>query len=378
MKEFEPLPNADLLVIAGEASGDEHAAAVVRGLKQAHPDAQIAALGGARLFDAEAKMLLDLTAHSAVGIWEVLKSLKVFLRLIDQTVEWVAQNQPKAIMFVDFVGFNLQVAKRLFEAKLSAKGGGKTKLYFYISPQIWAWKKHRRHNMAKWLDGLATIFPFEAAHYADTDLPVEFVGHPFVVGEFDNPISYSANGALLLLPGSRKAIVKKHLPILWDAYKLLKKDFPELKAASYYASESLRKQMIEITGGELPLYPGRSPIKASAVAQTAGTISLMTALAEVPGIVMYRTDRLTYAFGKIVYKLGYLGMPNLLLKRTVMPEYIQKDSTPQKIAAAIKELYEKKEEASAVAKRGADDLKALLGESAKRNVVEWIADGADL
>lgn len=374
MNRFAPLPQCDLLFIAGEASGDEHAAAMVRKIRAAHPNIKIAALGGRHLHNAGAVMLEDLAQYSAVGLWEVLKKLPTFLKLLDETTRWISFNLPKRVVFVDYPGFNLEMAKRLFEKKISVKGGGPVELYFYVSPQIWAWKSHRRFNMARWLDSLGVIFPFEVEVYKDTSLSVEFVGHPFAESDFENPFSYDGSGPILLLPGSRKAIVRKHLPILWQAYRRYAARHLDSKVLGVYANEQMRQEMIALTDGQLPLVPSGAPLKASAVLCTAGTISLTVALAQIPAAILYKTDPLTYAFGRSVYKLPYLGMPNLLLKRPLIEEFIQENATPKNLAAQLEKLKDNSVSVM-LARQGAQDLKEILSHPTKRNAAEWAAAG---
>lgn len=380
MPRFAPVKDCDVLFVAGEASGDEHAGVLVRGLMERNEKfnnkkLNIAALGGRQLHEAGATMLDDLTAHSAVGLWEVLKRLGKFLELIDETVKWIEDNKPKLVVFVDFPGFNLHVAKKLFEKKISHKAGGAVKLFFYVSPQIWAWKGHRRFTMARQLDSLGVIFPFEVDYYKDTKLPTEFVGHPFAQDDFKNPMSYDPAGPILLLPGSRKAIVKAHLPVLWQAYRqyAAERDL-SAKVAGVYANEAMRKLMIEMTDGQLPLYPAGAPIKASAALCTAGTVSLLTALARIPAAILYKTDALTYFFGRRIYKLKYLGMPNLLLKRLLMKEFWQEAATAENLSGEIHRL-KNDPSAVAVAQIDAAELKNILGHPSQRTAVEWIESG---
>ena len=213
----------DLLVIAGEHSGDNHAAQVVRELKEKHPSLSVYAIGGPALQAAGAHLLFDLTQWSVVGLVESIKHYSQFMQLMHWTVEWIRCYQPKVVCLVDFPGFNLRLAQRLFQEKLSIKGGGTIKVYEYIAPQIWAWKAKRRFKIAKWVDSLGVIFPFEKAYFADTSLDVQFVGHPLLKEQ--NPFCYDPNGKLLLLPGSRNAAVHRIYPLLLDAFQNLKKDF---------------------------------------------------------------------------------------------------------------------------------------------------------
>jgi lipid-A-disaccharide synthase len=218
---YFPAPAAggvDILLIAGEHSGDEHAARLVAGLRAQRPTLRICALGGQQLGAAGAQVIFDLTASSVVGFVEVVKHYGFFKALFAQTLRWIAEHRPRAICLVDYPGFNLRLAASLYANGLAAKAGGPVKLLYYISPQIWAWKAGRRFPMAKTLDALACIFPFEVECYADTQLPVDFVGHPFLAEDYVAPVRYEASAPLLLLPGSRKQAVQRIWPLLREGY----------------------------------------------------------------------------------------------------------------------------------------------------------------
>ena len=211
----------DLLIIAGEHSGDEHAAKMLRGLKEQMPECRVCAMGGEKLAAEGAQLLLDMTVFSVVGFIEVVKKYRFFKLLLKETCIWIEKYRPKAICFVDYPGFNLRLAKYLFKEKLSRKAGGDIALSYYIGPQIWAWKKGRRFLMSRYLDRLAVIFPFEREAYKDTCLPVDFVGHPLVSPDAVLPVTYREGGPLLLLPGSREQAVARIFPIMVKVFHLL-------------------------------------------------------------------------------------------------------------------------------------------------------------
>ena len=160
-----------MLIIAGEHSGDEHAAQLVADMRVTNPDLNVACLGGARLAAEGAQLLYDLTAVSIVGFVEVAKHFRFFKKLFDQTFDWIERHRPKHICLVDYPGFNLRLAEQLFKRGLSVKGGGTIGISYYIGPQVWAWKAKRRFTMARILDRLGVIFPFEVECFTDTDLP---------------------------------------------------------------------------------------------------------------------------------------------------------------------------------------------------------------
>jgi len=326
----------DVLIIAGEHSGDEHAARLVRELRAAQPGVRVAALGGSELAAAGAQLLFDLTASSVVGLVEVLKNYSFFKTLMEETLRWISAYAPRAVLFVDYPGMNLRLAAALRERGLSVKGGGVIKTLFYISPQIWAWKAKRRFTMARDLDALAVIFPFEVDCYADTALPVEFVGHPFLAPDYAAPVSYDPAGPVLLLPGSRKQAVARIFPVLLAGYAEFLRGGSGRPATVLYPSEDILNVLrASRPSAQLQLVPTGTPVAASAVLTSSGTMSMHCALAGIPGAIAYRANFLTYLLGRMLVKIKYLGIANLLLNEPMYPEFIQGAATPQALAEQI-------------------------------------------
>ncbi|HLP06554.1 MAG TPA: lipid-A-disaccharide synthase [Opitutaceae bacterium] len=366
---------ADVLFVAAEHSGDQHAARAVRELRALRPELRICALGGPALAASGAQLLLDLTAHSALGFAAVIK-FPFFRRLIGEIVRWVGEHRPRAVCFVDSSGLNLRIAKALFERGLITKAGGRTKALYFISPQIWASRAGRRFAMAKHLDGLATIFPFEAKCYADTALPVTFVGHPFVAAEHRMAVRYDPSGPVLLLPGSRKGAVAKIFPALLDGYLWYRNDGGDRGAVVLYPSEKILQTLraahppaeVELRA----LAPGDEPVGASAVLTSSGTMSLQCALAGIPGAIVYRTDPFTYHIGRWIVKVPYLGIANLLLGEAMYPEYIQDAATPARLAAQLQASL--REPARVEQTRlHVEKLRELLAQPAAGSVGGWLA-----
>lgn len=358
----------DLLVIAGEHSGDQHAAAMVRGALAARPDLKIAALGGPELVAAGAQVLHDLTASSVVGLVEVLKNYSFFKALFDETLRWIEAHRPKAVCFVDYPGFNLRVAAALHERGLAQKGGGSIKLLYYISPQIWAWKPKRRFTMARHLDALAVIFPFEPACYADTRLPVAFVGHPFLALESVTPVHYDPAGPILLLPGSRRQAVGRIFPILLRGLEAA----GERPAVVLYPSEGIREVLVKASPpARVVLRATGVPVGASAVLTSSGTMSMHCALAGIPGAVVYRANPLTYLLGRMLVKVPYLGIANLLLDEPMYPEYLQGAATPRALGD---ELCDCLENPARLARTRAqmERLRAILRQPADGTASDWL------
>lgn len=361
----------DLLVIAGEHSGDQHAATMVHALRAQRPDFTVVALGGPALAEAGAQVLHDLTASSVVGLVEVLKNYPFFKALFEETLRWIAEHRPRAICFIDYPGLNLRLAKALRERGLSVKGGGTIQVLYYISPQIWAWKAKRRFTMARDLDALAVIFPFEVECYADTELPVEFVGHPFLDEVHEAPVRYDPAGPVLLLPGSRKQAVERIFPLLLAGHAAYTKT-GNRDAVVLYPSD-LIKTVLEAhpLPAHVKLLPTGVPVAASAVLTSSGTMSMHCALAAIPGAVVYRANPLTYLLGRWLVKVPYLGIANLLLKEPMYPEFIQGAASPAALAGQLTECLRNIDRLVATQAQ-AERLRALLRRPAAGTVADWV------
>ena len=359
----------DLLVIAGEHSGDEHAAELVGDLRAKHPGLAVCALGGKHLAAAGAQLLHDLTASSVVGFVEVLKNYSFFKALFDETLRWIGEHRPRAVCFVDYPGFNLRLAAALNERGLAAKSGGPVKLLFYISPQIWAWKAGRRFKMERHLDALACIFPFEVGCYSDTGLPVDFVGHPFLADNYKSPVRHDPAAPVLLLPGSRKQAVGRIWPLLRDGHAA----YGKRPARVIYPSATIR-EVIEQGGVpksvELIANTGE-PVAASAVLTSSGTMSLHCAIAGLPGAIAYRANPLTYLLGRMLVKIPYLGINNLLLREAMYPEYLQGAASPAALAAELRDCLENPARAEKTRVQ-AEALKSILRQPASGTAADWV------
>lgn len=360
----------DVLFVAGEHSGDEHAARIVEELRRTRPELAIAALGGPALGAAGAQVLHDMTASSVVGLVEVLKNYGFFKALFEATLRWIETHRPSVVCFVDYPGFNLRLATELRKRGLTTKGGGDVWAVFYISPQIWAWKPKRRFTMARDLDALAVIFPFEVASYADTALPVTFVGHPFVQADYVPPVRYDAGGPVLLLPGSRKQAVARIFPVQLRAFAVL----GEREAVVLYPSEEIRRVLAAAgppANVRLVRLDEHGARGAAAVLTSSGTMSMHCALAGIPGAVVYRANPLTYLIGRWLVKVPYLGIANLLLGEAMYPEFIQGAARAEVLAAELRAcLHDPARRARTAAQ--AERLRAELAGNERVSAAEWL------
>lgn len=365
----------DVLLIAGEHSGDEHAARLVRELRHQNPSVTVAALGGPALAAAGAQLLYDLTASSVVGLVEVLKNYPFFKKLFAGILRWIEVHRPRAVCFVDYPGLNLRLAAALRERGLSRKGGGRIKTLYYISPQIWAWKAGRRFTMARDLDAIAVIFPFEVKCYADTPLDVEFVGHPFVAADYLPPVQYDPAGPVLLLPGSRRQAVARIFPVLLEGFRR----FGERNALVLYPSgavlDVLRAahppptvQLVPIADAPAALHV---PVTAAAVLTSSGTMSMHCALAGIPGAIVYRANPLTYVLGRMLVSVKYLGIANLLLNEPMYPEFIQNAATPEALAGQLRlSVHDSARRQQTIEQ--ASRLRTLLKHTSAGSAADWL------
>ena len=371
----------DILVVAGEHSGDQHAAKVVAELLKAHPGLRIAAFGGPQLRAAGAQLLMDMTGFSAVGIVEVLAAYPFYRRLFARMVTWTTQWKPKVVVLVDYPGLNLRLANELRKAGLSRAGFGETAVIQYVSPQLWAWKPKRRFTMARDLDGVGTIFPFEPACYADTKLDARFVGHPFAESDHQHGLKYDPEGPVLLLPGSRPKPVRKIFPALVEAFALFRQDHPKRRALVLHTGGEVHAELYRLLAeyGDqakgIDLRPvSEGPAAGCAALVSSGTMSLTVALAGIPGAVVYRANPITRIVGRrlIAGRVDNHGIANILLKRQAWPEYLQGACEPAPLAARLRECVETPgPRAQAVADAG--ELLRMLSAQSGSTPAEWVA-----
>jgi lipid-A-disaccharide synthase len=336
----------DVLVVAGEHSGDQHAAKVVAELLKARPGLRVAAFGGPQLRAVGAQLLMDMTGFSAVGIVEVLAAYPFYRKLFARMVAWTTQWKPKVVVLVDYPGLNLRLANELRKAGLSRAGFGETAVIQYVSPQLWAWKPKRRFTMARDLDSVGTIFPFEPAVYADTKLDARFVGHPFAEADHQHALKYDPEGPVLLLPGSRPKPVRKIFPALVEAFALFRQEHPRRRALVLHTGGEVHAELYRLLAeyGDqakgIDLRPvAEGPAAGCAALVSSGTMSLTVALAGIPGAVVYRANPLTWIVGRrlIAGRVDHLGIANILLRRQAWPEYLQGACEPAPLAARLRE-----------------------------------------
>jgi len=332
-----------IVMVAGEESGDIHAAALVRQLKEAYPDIIISGIGGQHMKREGVELVSDLARHGVTGLYEVVRLFNVIRKAFTAIKKHLNQQKPDLLILVDYPGFNLRLAKYA-KQKLGIK------ILYYISPQIWAWKANRIHLIKQTVDKMAVILPFEKKLYEQAGVPVAFVGHPLVekIPSDPNPEIYRKElnlplqaRIIALLPGSRNNEIEKHLPILKETAVLLHQQDPDthfiIPIAETINSDKIKSYFANL---DLPLTVFKAKAldcmsAADFVIVASGTASLECALLEKPMCIIYKSSFITYYAVMKLLKVRFLGLSNLLMDRFITPEFLQYDCNPIELARYI-------------------------------------------
>ena len=322
-------------LIAGERSGDLHAANLIKALKREDPGATFRAWGGDLMQGAGADLVRHYRELAFMGFWEVFKNLRTLSRFIDQCQADLLAHRPDVVILVDYAGFNMRIAK-------FAKARG-IRVFYYISPKVWAWNQKRAYKIKALVDRMFVIFPFEQDFYRQYDYAVDYVGNPLLdeIGAFSpDPAFRQAHQlddrpVIALLPGSRRQEVEKMLDIMlsvkphFPGYQYVVAAVTNLPASFY---EGLARQH-----GISVVYDKSYDLLAQATAAlvTSGTATLETALFRVPQVVCYRLSSISYQITKRLIKVKYISLVNLIADRSVVPELIQHDLNPERLRAEL-------------------------------------------
>ena len=336
-----------VMVIAGEVSGDQHAARLVRDLRAARADVELFGIGGDALRAAGVRTMVDARDMAVVGFFEVAARYPFFRDVFARMVDLLETEKPDALLLVDYPGFNLRLAEVAHDLGV--------KVLYYVSPQVWAWHKSRIPKMAKIIDLLMVIFPFEVEVFKGTGLKTVFTGHPLVesvkrtLAGAPAELPWPAGGKrVALLPGSRRQEIARVLPAMLAAARELRRRDPATVFLIPAASAELRG-LIE---AQLAARPAdeRAAVavvigqmrevarQARAAMVCSGTATVETALLRCPMIVVYRTAAATYWFGRWIIRVPWLGMVNLIAGRELCPEFIQSAAKPAAMADALEPL----------------------------------------
>jgi len=337
------MPPISLLLSAGEASGDMYAARLATALR-ARADVEIFGMGGPQMRAAGVEVVTDYSEVSVVGITEILSHLPSLVRAMRRLVREAERRRPALAVLTDFPGFHLRLAR-----KLKARG---IRNAYYICPQFWAWRPWRVRVMRRRFAQALCIFPFEEKFYGDAGVPVKFIGHPLVgeVRATQDRVALCAEVRLdpaeplvAVLPGSRSAELRQHLPVLREACRYIHAAVPRAQfvvAAAPGGSHGASSERAALREGwdpqvSLRVVEGRTYdalAAADAAIVSSGTATVEAALLDAPMVVVYRVTRLTAALAKPLVRTKFFSMVNLIAEKHVVPELIQSDFTPDKVA----------------------------------------------
>ncbi len=357
-----------VMIVAGEVSGDMHATKVMKEIKKIRDDISFFGMGGRRMKEAGADLIYDPTKLSTIGFVEALKHFKLMYKILNKLDQAMADRQPDVILLVDYSYFNMKVAK------LAAKRDIPTVDYF--APSAWVWGKGRAKKMAQRGVTIASVFPMEEKVYRAAGADVEFVGHPILdlveaeltIEEFRERYDITGEKVVGLLPGSRQQEVESLLKPMLEAAEKITQQYPQLQfilpLADSIAKEEIASQLDDYEIN-LKVIAGHSyeVMQLSDILLVAsGTATLEAACFKTPMVIVYKTAKLTYFLAKRLVQIPYVGLPNIIAEREVVPELLQQDVTANKIAEEANVILNSEQIQSRI-KDGLEEVIIKLGET---------------
>lgn len=319
-----------IFFIAGESSGDMHGANLIRALRAANPELQCSGLGGVRMQEAGMELVYDLAGDAIMGFVEVLKKALPIRRLFLDTLERVKRERPDCIVLIDYPGFNIRFAKAVKPLGIP--------VVYYISPQVWAWKKKRLEVLAQVVRKMLVIFPFEEDIYRDKGVDCVYVGHPLAdqIAQYQKTHEHPTEELVIgLLPGSREQEIRRIGPVMAEVGEGIRQEYPDAKFMIPCVSE-VRAQQLRPLFSKLPvdiriggMYDVLSRVHCCLVAS--GTATVETTLFGVPMGIMYRVNPISYYLARLLVRIRFIGMINILANREIVPEFIQHTATVEQI-----------------------------------------------
>ena len=336
----------DILIVAGEPSGDLHGANLAQELWKLDPTLTLRGLGGEKMLLAGVNLYFNIVELAGIGISEVFKNIARLRQVFKELVAIIEKAKPKAIVLIDFPEFNLRLAKEMHRLKIP--------IIYYISPQVWAWRRGRVKTISRYVKKMLVIFPFEEEFYRRLRIPVEFVGHPLLDMAMPQKDKSMLKDALQiegdkvvigLLPGSRESEVKKHLPVMLEAAKIIGRQIPRVQFVlpiNSSLSEKFFTGMMNLDERVLVrLLPGQSSEvmgAADLILVASGTATLEAARHSCPMVIIYKISFLTWLFVRPLIRVPYVGLVNLIAKKKIVPEYLQFQANPGRIARECLDL----------------------------------------
>ena len=360
-----------VMIIAGEASGDQHSAKLVEAVHKRNPDVFFYGIGGDCMRKAGVDVIVDSAEMAVVGLVEIWAHRKVIFGALDKMRELLRTAPPDLLILTDYPEFNLRLAK-------TAKQLG-IKVLFYISPQIWAWRQWRVKRIRKLVDMMAVIFPFELDFYYKHNVPVRFVGHPLA-----NEVHASADKTSLckefgldpdrpvigLFPGSRRSEVKRLASTIFESARTLKQQNPDyqfLLPVASTLSEEIFKPYLDTTIPEITMINNRSYDVMQAcdvIITVSGTVTLEIALIGTPLVIINRISPISYHLVKHLIKIEHIGLCNIVADKRVAPEYIQHAATVENITQEVNRILSDDNYRNTI-RKGLNEIRMTLESSNK-------------
>jgi len=353
-----------ILLVAGEPSGDAQAARLVTALRRRAPDADVYGVCGPQMRAAGARSFLDIAELSIMGFSEVLGGLRRAIRVYRRLAAEIRSAEgPDTVVLVDFPDFNIPLAR-------AAKRAGRRVVY-YVSPQVWAWRRRRIGKIAERVDRVLVLFPFEETIYREHGVDAHFIGHPLAAdvaaAESRDAVRrrYGLDGArplIALLPGSRNKEVRAILPVMLDAARILADKASFAVAAASSVDCGLIEELVRASGADIAIATDDTynlVAASEAVAVTSGTATVECALLGVPMVVLYRMSALSYRIARWLVRVQHIAMPNIILNDRVVPELVQDDATADALARELAAYLDDPELRRRIGSR-LTDLRGLL------------------
>lgn len=359
-----------VLFITGEASGDLHASNLIGSLKKIQPKMKFYGIGGEKMKEAGVEIIYPLDKITVMGFTEILPKLSNLKRAKRQIAIYTKNFDFDFAITVDFPGFNIPIARYLKNKGIP--------VFYFITPQIWAWGKWRSKSLVKYFKHLFVIYPFEEVFFKKEGIKASFLGNPLVdIVKAESKIKKEelpdGNPLIAILPGSREAEIKRLLPPMLESFKIFRSRHPESKAVvSLYrqAELSLAKKIVKKSGTDIQIFHGKTydVLEWSDLALvTSGTATIETGLFQVPMVIVYKLSYLSWLISKFLARVEHFGLVNITLSEEAVPELIQREVNPKRINRELEKIYHNREDIS-------KKLKELRSELGKKGIYDRVAN----
>jgi len=336
--------NANIMILAGEPSGDIHGGHLCRELKNISPGIQLFGMGGPKMEEAGFEVVHRIGDTGVVGFWEVYKELGKYWKIFKKMVAVMEERRPDAVILIDYPGFNIRFARKAHQLGI--------RVYYYISPQLWAWGQWRIKKIRRYVDKMLVIFPFEKEFYNSHGIEAEFIGHPLIgtlnldlsKEECQKHLGITSSPVIGLLPGSRRGEIEKIMPILIETAKILQEKIPEAKFILPIASIELRpliEDQLKQTSVKIRTREGSGKeiiVASDLLILASGTVTLEASVYLTPMIIVYKISFFSWLMGKILIKIPFIGLVNIVRGQKIIPEFIQYQARPEAVAQAGLEI----------------------------------------